>query len=55
MARPENDEKLARVEATQAALRESIEQTKALAADSDRLLRRHRAAAACAIPLKPDC
>ena len=36
------DDTLIQIEETQAALRDSIEKTKELAADSDRLIRRHR-------------
>ena len=42
MAERPNDEKLLEIEQNQAALRKSIEKTKELAADSDRLIRRHR-------------
>ena len=54
MDRREEDETLVRLEETRAALRDSIEKTKELAADSERLLRRHRAESRSAIPLKPD-
>ena len=36
------DDTLIQIEETQAALRDSIEKTKELAAESDRLIRRHR-------------
>jgi hypothetical protein len=36
------DETLSRIEETQAALRESIEQARELADESDKLIRRHR-------------
>ena len=42
VAKRPNDEKLLQIEQNQAALRKSIEKTKELAADSDRLIRRHR-------------
>lgn len=42
MAQRPNEEKLLEIELNQAALRDSIEKTKELAADSDRLVRQHR-------------
>ncbi len=42
MAKRPKDEKLLEIEQNQAALRKSIEKTKELAADSDRLIRQHR-------------
>ena len=42
MAKRPNEEKLLEIERSQAALRKSIEKTKELAADSDRLLKQHR-------------
>jgi len=47
------DDTLIQIEETQAALRESIEKTKELAADSDRLLRRHRRETAKPKPPNP--
>ena len=47
------DATLIQIEQTQAALRDSIEKTKELAADSDRLLRRHRQEIAKPKPLNP--
>lgn len=38
----QSDEELLKIEQTQAALRDSIEKTKELAADSDRLIRQQR-------------
>jgi len=42
VAKRPNEEKLLEIEQSQAALRRSIEKTKELAADSDRLLEQHR-------------
>ena len=44
---------LIQVEETQAALRDSIEETKKLAAESDRLIRRHRDETAAPRPPNP--
>jgi hypothetical protein len=48
-----SDETLGRIEATQAALRDSIEQAKALASESERLIRRHRKEVTAAEPPSP--
>jgi hypothetical protein len=48
-----SDETLGRIEATQAALRDCIDQAKALASESERLIRRARAEATEAEPPSP--
>ena len=53
MSRKQNDETLAELESTQAALRENIEASKELIARSAELLDRHRAAQARPKPDQP--
>ena len=53
MSRKENDDTLAKLESTQAALRENIEASKELIARSDKLLDRHRAELARNVPDQP--
>ncbi|MEA3029530.1 MAG: hypothetical protein QOJ53_823 [Sphingomonadales bacterium] len=53
MTRKPKDETLTRIEETQAALRECIEQAKGLVEDSERLVRRHRRETAEAKPPNP--
>ena len=52
MTRSEENETLVAIEETQAELRRSIDETRKLAAESDRLLKKHRAETASAIPLR---
>lgn len=53
MPRTENEERLAKLESTQAELRENIEASKELIARSDKLLDRHRADLARDAPDQP--
>ena len=52
MARRKQDDTLSRIEQAQEALRESIEKTKELAEESERLVRKHRTEVAESKPPK---